>query len=45
MRSPALLLGRKHCGPVYRNPSGTFENKNEYTHPNYDTVRYFSVMP
>ena len=45
MRSAATLLGRKHCGPIYRNPEGTLRDKNEYAHPNADTVRYFSVIP
>jgi adenylate cyclase len=45
MQSPATLLGRRHCGPVYRNPGGTARDQNEYVHPNADTVRYFSLAP
>ena len=45
MRSPAVLMGRRYCGPVYRNPGGTFEDQDEYIYPSVDTVRFFSVMP
>ena len=37
------LLGRKFCSPVYRNPGGSGETRNEYVYPDSTTVRYFSV--
>ena len=44
-QSPAVLMGRQHCGPVYRNPSGTREGRNEYIHPNPFYLKRFSVKP
>ncbi|MCT2579685.1 MULTISPECIES: adenylate/guanylate cyclase domain-containing protein [unclassified Mesorhizobium] len=44
-RSSATLLGRKFCGPVYRNPQGSSEKRDEYVLPDSVTVWYFSVSP
>jgi TolB-like protein/Tfp pilus assembly protein PilF len=45
LQSPAMLLGRRHCGPIFRNPSGTPENQNEYIHPNASFLKQFSATP
>jgi adenylate cyclase len=45
MQSAAVLLGRKFCSPVYRNPGGSSEKQNEYVFPDVATVWYFSVAP
>ena len=45
LRSPAVLLGRQHCGPIFRNPSGTPEHLDEYTHPNAYALKQFSATP
>lgn len=45
LQSPALLLGRQDCGPIFRNPSGTPEHQNEYTYPNAYALKQFSAMP
>ena len=42
-QSTATLLGRKFCGPVYRNPKGSGETQDEYVWPDSVTVWYFSV--
>ncbi|MDH3688343.1 MAG: tetratricopeptide repeat protein [Gammaproteobacteria bacterium] len=39
---PGLLLGRRFCGYVYRNPEGTPENKNEYIAVDVFDVHHFS---
>lgn len=44
-RSPATLLGRKFCSPVYRNPNGSSEKRDEYVLPDSVTVWYFSASP
>ncbi|RWB28780.1 MAG: tetratricopeptide repeat protein [Mesorhizobium sp.] len=44
-QSAATLLGRKFCGPVYRNPAGSSETQDEYIWPDSVTVWYFSVSP
>jgi TolB-like protein/Flp pilus assembly protein TadD len=44
-RSPAVLLGRQHCGPIFRNPLGTPENQDEYTYPNAYGLKHFSATP
>jgi adenylate cyclase len=43
-RSAAILLGRKSCSPVFRNPGGTREQQNEYVFPDYASIWYFSVL-
>jgi adenylate cyclase len=45
MQSPAILLGRKHCGPIFQNPSGTRENQDEYIYPNAYRLKRFSATP
>jgi adenylate cyclase len=45
MQSAAVLLGRKFCSPVYRNPGGSSEQEGEYVFPDAATVWYFSVVP
>jgi adenylate cyclase len=42
-QSLAIMLGRKFCSPVYRNPWGSVESHNEYVYPDAITIRYFSV--
>jgi tetratricopeptide (TPR) repeat protein len=42
-RIPALLVGRKFCGPVYRNPAGTPEERNEYVAVDVFDVHHFSL--
>jgi adenylate cyclase len=42
---PAFLMGRQHCGFVYRNPSPTSESNSPYVYVNVDTVKYFAVEP
>ena len=42
-QSAGVMLGRKFCSPVYRNPGGSAETRNEYVYPDSTTVRYFSV--
>jgi adenylate cyclase len=44
-RSSATLLGRKFCGPLYRNPQGSSETRDEYVLPDSVTVWYFSGSP
>ena len=39
---PALLMGRKFCGAVYRNPHGTAEERNEYIAVDVFDVHHFS---
>jgi TolB-like protein/class 3 adenylate cyclase/thioredoxin-like negative regulator of GroEL len=40
---PALLVSRKFCGPVYRNPGGTPEERNEYVAVDVYDVHHFSL--
>jgi adenylate cyclase len=42
-QSVATLLGRKFCGPLYRNPQVNRETQDEYVWPDSVTVWYFSV--
>ncbi len=42
-RFEIFLAGRYGCGRVYRNPSGTSEDRNEYVYVNQATVKYFSL--
>ncbi len=42
-RFPETLMGRKLCGPVYRNPDGTPEDRNEYVAADVFDVHDFSV--
>ena len=42
--SEDLLIGRKFCFPVYRNPGGTRAEKNEYVEADMFDLKYFSVV-
>jgi TolB-like protein/class 3 adenylate cyclase/cytochrome c-type biogenesis protein CcmH/NrfG len=42
-RFPETLMGRKLCGPVYKNPDGTPDDRNEYVAADVFDVHYFSV--
>jgi hypothetical protein len=44
-QTPAAMLGRKFCSPVFRNPAGTSEAQNEYLFVDFATVWDFSVAP
>ncbi len=44
-QSPAVLLGRQDRGPIFRNPSGTPEQQDEYTYPNAYALKQFSATP
>jgi adenylate cyclase len=44
-QSPAALLGRKFCSPVFRNPEGSREKQDEYVFVDFATIWYFSVAP
>ena len=43
LQFPAVSLGRPLCGPLYRNPTGTPENRDEYSYLNPSGVKKFSV--
>jgi adenylate cyclase len=43
LQFPALFLGRPLCGPIYRNPTGTPESRDEYSYLNGYEVKRFSV--
>lgn len=42
-RFPETLMGRKICLPVYKNPDGTQNDRNQYVAPDAFDVHYFSV--
>jgi len=42
---PAVALGRKSCSHLFRNPTGTAANNNEYVRVSVGGVLYFSVQP
>jgi adenylate cyclase len=44
-QSAATLLGRKFCGPLYRNPQGSSQTQDEYIWPDSVMVWYFSISP
>ena len=44
-QSPAALLGRKFCSPVFRNPGGRGEKQDEYLFVDSATTWYFSLAP
>jgi hypothetical protein len=44
-QSPATLLGRKFCGPVFRNLGGSRKKQDEYVFVDSATIWYFSVAP
>ena len=45
LQYPTILLGRKLCHSIYRNPDGSHKEQNEYISVGPFTVRYFSVQP
>ena len=45
IRSAAILLGRRQCSPVYRNPEGSAETQDEYVYPNSYGVWLMSASP
>jgi adenylate cyclase len=44
-QTEAFLMGRKHCGYVYRNPDGTPDAKEEYIYVSPYAIYRFSVRP
>ncbi|MGX9576792.1 adenylate/guanylate cyclase domain-containing protein [Mesorhizobium sp. f-mel] len=44
-QSAATLLGRKFCGPLYRNPQGSSPTQDEYIWPDSVMEWHFSVAP
>ncbi len=44
-QTSSALLGRKFCGPVFRNPGGTYEAQNEYIWVDSTSIWRFSVEP
>jgi len=44
LQSAVLLLGRKHCGYVYRNPEGTLEENNAYVYVGTAFLLFFSPV-
>jgi adenylate cyclase len=38
------LMGRERCGYLYRNPGGTFEEKNEYVYVGVTALMFFSPV-
>jgi tetratricopeptide (TPR) repeat protein len=45
LETPGVLLGRPHCGPIYRNPTGTSENQDEYLYLNAYLAKRFTATP
>jgi adenylate cyclase len=41
----AFLMGREHCGYVYRNPDGTPDTKEEYIYVSPQAIYRFSLRP
>jgi tetratricopeptide (TPR) repeat protein len=45
LETPGVLLGRPHCGPIYRNPGGTPESQDEYIYLNAYLAKRFTTTP
>ncbi len=45
LETPGVLLGRPHCGPIYRNPTGTSESQDEYIYLNAYLAKRFTATP
>jgi adenylate cyclase len=45
LQSPSLFMGRRYCGPLYHNPTGTPENQDEYSFVSASGVRRFTTKP
>jgi len=39
-----FLMGREYCVPVYRDPKGTKEDRNEYVYPGLRRIHRFTVV-
>jgi adenylate cyclase len=44
LKSAYVLVGRKRCGYVYRNPGGTLEENNEYVYVGPTILMFFSPL-
>jgi adenylate cyclase len=44
-QTEVVLLGRAFCGPIYRNPTGTPQDENEYTSVSAFGIKRFAVTP
>jgi len=45
LETPGVLLGRPHCGPIYRNPTGTSDSQDEYIYLNAYLAKRFTATP
>ena len=45
LEAPSLLLGRRYCGPVFRNADGTSESRDEYSFVSASGISRFAVQP
>jgi adenylate cyclase len=45
LQTPGLYLGRRYCGPLYRNPTGAPENQDEYSFVSAAGIRRFTTEP
>jgi adenylate cyclase len=43
LEAPGVLMGREHCGPIYRNPDEAGEGAATYSYPTAYGLRLFSV--
>ena len=43
LQTPTVLMGRVHCGPIFRNPSGSAAQQDDYVYPNAYQLKRFSV--
>ncbi|KKL47739.1 hypothetical protein LCGC14_2332510, partial [marine sediment metagenome] len=44
LKSSYILMGRKRCGYVYRNPGGTLEENNAYVYVSPTVLMFFSPV-
>ncbi len=42
LQTPGLFMGRRYCGPLYRNPNGTPEKQDEYSFVSASGIRRFT---
>jgi adenylate cyclase len=45
LQSPSLFMGRRYCGLLYRNPTGTPEKQDEYSFVSAIGVGRFTTRP
>ena len=45
LQAPSLFMGRRYCGPLYRNPDGTPEKQDEYSFVSASGIRRFTTRP